>query len=171
MVVIIFRSKYSEFQITNDEMWFCTFHIEWNIPDLKPCSFPLIGIDFLTSNQIILFSVFQDVDWFGNCLTFLLGIFIYGYEDVAIVDERLQNIGLCSLLFIVSQMLWHRASVFWSHPKDHHIYLLLICTTSKGILRTYSNTYMYPDCMDPLKIILKIVSVRNKLLSISALSK
>jgi hypothetical protein len=57
---------------------------------------------------------------------------------VIIVDEVLQNLGLWSVLkafqqeriFIVPHMLWHRTSVFLSHPKDRPIQSLL--TTHNG---------------------------------------
>jgi hypothetical protein len=107
----------------------------------------------------------QEICWLvGYCFTSCSRIF-YLYGDVSITCEWLQNLGLCSALraieqggiFIVPHLLWHGASVFWSHPKDCPIQSPLTThyrgcreytltriiqsplTTHKGMWRTYSN--------------------------------
>jgi hypothetical protein len=75
--------------------------------------------------------------YLNYCFTSRSRIF-HLYGDITIAGEGLQNLGLCSALrafeqgwiFIVPHLLWHGASVFRSHPKDHPIQSPL--TTHKG---------------------------------------
>ena len=78
-------------------------------------------------------------DWLFTALRLKRVFYVYG--EVSITGKGLQNLCLCLALrafeqdgnFIVPHLLWHRASVFHSHPKDMPIQSPL--TTHKGMLR------------------------------------
>jgi hypothetical protein len=84
--------------------------------------------------------VLPSADWLIDyCIMFR------SIEDVTIIGERLQNLGLCSAsraieqggIFVVPHLLWHGPPFFRSHLKGSPIQSLL--RTQKGMWRIYSN--------------------------------
>jgi hypothetical protein len=94
-------------------LWASTWRIDWEINIITP----------ELHIRILYLGRFLDMDWLINwftyCCTSRSRIF-HLYEDVTIVGEGLQNLGLCSTLrvfeqggiFSVLHLLWHGASVF-----------------------------------------------------------